>query len=194
MYDYKMSEKDWRESEWNPTNFEKVVIKYQGRIYNFIYNMLLEPHLAQDLTQDTFLGAYKSLCFRAENRYKGAEAENSDSSLIVGSTTISTWLYTIARNKAVDEMRRQKTLPLISLWYFDEMGKENERTTFTPIQGVGVGELENRLVMHDELERAIRKVGRDRLTAFLLFLYGFSYLEICRMTGCKLSKDRKSVV
>jgi RNA polymerase sigma-70 factor (ECF subfamily) len=191
MYDYKMNESSWVESEWNPANFEKVVFKYQDRIYHFIYGMMWETHLAQDLTQDTFLQAYKALCKKAETGSLSPEAENITAPLQGVSSTITTWLYTIARNNAIDEMRRQKVLKTSSLWYYDESGSEYEASNLAATQPSS--DLEYRFTMQVELETAIKKVGRDRMTAFLLYLNGFSYLEICGITGRTLSNVKSQI-
>jgi RNA polymerase sigma-70 factor (ECF subfamily) len=41
--------------------FEKLVEKYEGRIYRHLRKMVNDSHLAQDLLQETFLSAYKGL-------------------------------------------------------------------------------------------------------------------------------------
>lgn len=191
MYDYKMNESGWVESEWNPLNFEKVVLKYQPRSYRFINAMLWETHLTQDLTQDTFLLAYKALCKQAETNRLSAKTESIYVSLKNVPTTISAWLYAIARNTAISEMRRQKNFPITSFWYFDEAREEYEFTNSASHHSAS--DLEYHFTMHDELERAMINVGRERLTALLLHLNGFSYMEICRMTGRNLSNVKSQI-
>jgi RNA polymerase sigma factor (sigma-70 family) len=63
---------------------------YAEKVYNMIYNRLNDRYLADDITQDVFLTVYdKSITFR-------------------GDSQVSTWIYRIAFNKCLDELRRRK--------------------------------------------------------------------------------------
>ena len=70
--------------------FEKLVEKYQGRIYRHLRKMVRDQSEAQDLLQETFLSAYKGL--------KG----------FAGNSSFSTWLFKIASNAALMFLRRQR--------------------------------------------------------------------------------------
>lgn len=61
---------------------------YERPVYNFLLTLVRDPDVAMDCTQDTFLRAY-------ENLNKGRPVNAS-------------WLYTVARNRAMDEFRRKK--------------------------------------------------------------------------------------
>ncbi len=190
MYDYKIQARGWARSEWNPANFEAAVIKYQSRIYRFIYSILRQTHLAQDLTQDTFLLAYKALCKKAEASCTAIKDENIPDQG-EPAPPISAWLYTIARNVAISELRRQKLLQVSSFWYSDTAGNEFELINPAFVERESV--LEGQFAIHDELERALKDVGQDRVAALLLFMDGFSYLEICDLTGYNLSSVRSQI-
>jgi len=68
--------------------FEKILLKYQHRIYNLCRYMIGNTHDAEDAAQDVFLKAYQNL-----NKFK------PDSSL-------HTWLYRIAVNTCIDYKRK----------------------------------------------------------------------------------------
>lgn len=70
--------------------FGELVRRYQDRLFNLVYRLLGSVEDAQDVVQDTFLNAYKSL-----NTFKG-DAE------------FFTWLYRIAWNTAVSLKRKQR--------------------------------------------------------------------------------------
>jgi RNA polymerase sigma-70 factor (ECF subfamily) len=61
---------------------------HERPIYNFLLVLLRDSDVALDCTQDTFLRAY-------ENLRKGKPVNTS-------------WLYTVARNRAMDEFRRRR--------------------------------------------------------------------------------------
>lgn len=70
--------------------FNPLVQKYYPKIYNHILGNLKDPETAKDLTQETFLKA-----FRAIKTFRGDSAFYS-------------WLYRIAENVIKDNFRRQK--------------------------------------------------------------------------------------
>ncbi len=83
-------------SEGNQQAFEELVRKYRDLIYNLIYRMVGNREEAEDLVQETFVKAFRSLgTFNEEFAF-------------------STWLYKIASNHTIDLLRK-KRLQLLSL-------------------------------------------------------------------------------
>lgn len=70
--------------------FGELIRRYQDRLFNLVYRLLGSVEDAQDVVQETFLNAYKSL-----QSFKG-DAE------------FFTWLYRIAWNTAVSLKRKQR--------------------------------------------------------------------------------------
>ena len=70
--------------------FEILMRKYYPRILNFVYRFLGNRQLSEDLTQDVFLKVYKSA-----RRYRPR-------------SKFQTWLYTIAKNSCLNELRRNR--------------------------------------------------------------------------------------
>jgi RNA polymerase sigma-70 factor (ECF subfamily) len=68
--------------------FESLVRRYQRDVYRFALHLTSDPSLSEDVTQDTFVRAYRFL-----RRYRG-------------DSRFSTWLFSIARNCVHDEFRR----------------------------------------------------------------------------------------
>lgn len=69
-----------------------------------VYPIVKNPEDAKDISQETFLKAYKSL------------------STFKGESEFSTWLYKIAKNCALDFVRKQKIISLSS----DSSGEDGE--------------------------------------------------------------------
>ena len=185
-------------SEWNPATFERVITQYQPRIYRFIYSMVGETELAHDLTQDTFLSAYRHLLRRAESA--GLDPADEDNAAIhwqeiQTQNNMSAWLYTIARNAALSEMRRRKVVRFLPFFHKPAgSGLEEELDGLSDTAHLEPGgNLENRTALRDELEQAMNKVGREKLTALLLHMDGFSYKEICDITGDSLSSVKSQI-
>lgn len=73
----------------NEISFEQVISDNEDKILNLIYGMTGDYHLSQDLTQETFIKAFKSI--KSFN----------------GKSKISTWLYRIAVNLTIDHKRKK---------------------------------------------------------------------------------------
>jgi RNA polymerase sigma-70 factor, ECF subfamily len=68
--------------------FARLVRRYQGDVWRLSFQLVRDESLADDITQDAFVRAYRFLPrYRAESKF-------------------STWLFTITRNCALDELRR----------------------------------------------------------------------------------------
>lgn len=75
--------------------YAELMSRYERKILSFIYHMLKGAQLeimAEDLCAETFFKAYRSL-----QTFREVEA------------SFSTWLYTIARNTVLSELRKQKS-------------------------------------------------------------------------------------
>ena len=70
--------------------FGCLVDEYKDKIYSYVSRMLGDPYEAEDVTQEAFVRAYRSL-----PRFRGA-------------SSFHTWLYRIASNLAIDVVRRRK--------------------------------------------------------------------------------------
>lgn len=68
--------------------FGALVRLYQGDVWRMSFHLVRDETLADDITQDAFVRAYRFL-----SRYRG-------------DSKFSTWLFSIARNCALDELRR----------------------------------------------------------------------------------------
>lgn len=80
--------------EGNIESYAEIIRRYEKKIYAFVSHMLRQAHLehiAEDICQETFYKAYKSI-----ESFRDAEA------------TFSTWLYTIARNTVLSELRKSR--------------------------------------------------------------------------------------
>jgi RNA polymerase sigma-70 factor, ECF subfamily len=71
-------------------SFERLVHEYQDRIYGYLVQMSGNSHDAEDLTQETFIKAYKHL-------------RSFD-----GRARFSTWLFAIAKNSVLTMLRRKR--------------------------------------------------------------------------------------
>ena len=73
--------------EGESTAFDVLVVRYQDRLVNYINGIIHDYEQSVDLTQETFIRLFKN-AHKYEGKYK-----------------FSTWLYRIATNIAIDELR-----------------------------------------------------------------------------------------
>lgn len=74
----------------NIDNFNILINKYELSILRFVYNSVRDREAAEDITQEVFITVYNKL-YSYNKEYK-----------------FSNWLYQIAKNKAIDYMRKYK--------------------------------------------------------------------------------------
>jgi RNA polymerase sigma-70 factor (ECF subfamily) len=77
--------------------FEELVARYQGPLFGYLLSFVGEREAAQDLLQETFLRAYRSI------------GELADTGTLRG------WLYRIAHNQACSLLRRRRLLRWLPL-------------------------------------------------------------------------------
>lgn len=77
--------------------FELVLDRYQEKVLRLAFSMMRNEAQAQDAAQDAFVRIWKGL--------PGYNA----------SAALSTWIYTIARNTCLTELKKRSTRPAVSL-------------------------------------------------------------------------------
>ncbi len=136
-----------------------MVDAYSPLIYRLALRMLGDEHEAEDVLQETFLSAYRSLA-----RFEGR-------------SSLSTWLYRIATNQALMRLRKHNP-PMISVdeAHVDEEGYEVPRQ-FTdwcclPEEEFMTAEAQS------QLDEAVKGLSPALRAAFVLRdLHGFSTRE-----------------
>jgi RNA polymerase sigma-70 factor (ECF subfamily) len=72
--------------------FAQLFDEYSAPIYNYVLRMVADADRASDITQDTFIKAYRKL------------------DTVTDATSTRSWLYRIATNTAIDDMRRRRNV------------------------------------------------------------------------------------
>ena len=143
----------------DPRAFGELYKLYVEQIFRYLYSRLGNVHEAEDVTAQTFLAAFESFDrFRQDGHF-------------------ASWLFTIARNKAMDHFRQRKNTASID--EVDDIPVENE-----PLYGVIQSEqaaILTRLIQ--ELPEEERELLRCR------FLTEMSFPEI----ACFLHRNEEAV-
>lgn len=154
------------------TAYDELIRRYQERIYATIYHMTSNHEDANDLTQETFIKAYRAL-----KSFKG------DSSFY-------TWVYRIAVNKTINFLKQRKNRYHMSLNDLD-FSVENDPDLValisdkTPRRDLNLSELQ------DKLNAAMQKLSEaHRMVVILHDIQGLSHDEIAEMMNCNVGTVR----
>jgi len=156
--------------------FAELVEKYKQPVMNLVYRTLRDETEAEDLAQNVFLQVYKS-ARRYESRAR-----------------FSTWLFTIARNLCLNEIRRRSRHPADSIEESHAEHEDQPRQQFEDKSSVAPPEK----LLHGELaqkiEEALAELPENQRTAILLCRQEeLSYEEIARVLGCSLSATKSLI-
>ena len=140
--------------------FNVIVERYQGYVLNLSARILGNRTLAEDVTQEAFVSAY-----RAIGRFRGG--------------SLRAWLLRIAQNGSLDVLRSSRRRPADSL---------DEALLNSGFQVASGGEPpEQSALRHElgaEIQRAILSLPEDqRATLVLIDVQGLSYEEAAEATG-----------
>lgn len=164
-----------RVKQGNRDAFEALVDKYKQPVMNLAFRTLRDATEAEDLTQHVFLQVYKSA-----HRYEV-------------SAKFSTWIFTIARNLCLNEIRRRTRHPADSL---DATSLEDDqpiiqvedRKHFSAPDAVLHAELESKI------EEAIGSLPEKQRTALLMCREDeLSYEDMAKVLGCSLSATKSLI-
>lgn len=156
--------------------FTELVEKYKQPVMNLVYRTVHDATEAEDLAQNVFVQVFKSA-----SRYQST-------------AKFSTWLFTIARNLCLNEIRRRSRHPAESL---DAPHPEHEdqplrqfedKRTFSPPESLLHGELAGKI------QEALADLPENQRSAILLCRQEeLSYEEIAEVLGCSVSATKSLI-
>lgn len=138
--------------------FGILVRRYQRRLTAFLSQLVGDLELARELSQEAFVRAWSALA-RFDPKYR-----------------FSTWLFRIAHNLGIDQLRRRR-LKTVSLYRTDAEGTEVE-VVVPDTEKDPLGHLENH-ALASELRQVIDELRPEyRELVLLRHFAGLSYQEI----------------
>jgi RNA polymerase sigma-70 factor, ECF subfamily len=131
-----------RTADRRETEFARLFEEYSAPIYNYVLRMVADADRAADITQDTFIKAYRKL----------------DS--VTDATSTRSWLYRIATNTAIDDMRRRRNVTPMSV---DQPAFANR-----PDQGPGPEAQVMAATLDERVQRALLSLRPNHRQCLLL--------------------------
>ncbi len=161
--------------------FEALVVANQKQIYNLALRMVGNEHDASDISQESFLRAYKSLGdFRGDSKF-------------------SVWLYRLTSNVCIDFLRSRKRWESVPLSVSDD--EDEERELDIPDERFAPESELQKKELRAAIARALQALPEEhRRILTLRELGGLSYEELGRALSLepgtvksRLSRARKKL-
>lgn len=155
--------------------FEQIVLQYEKLVYNIAYKIFSNAEDAKDVSQDVFIKLYRNI-----SKYEGT-------------SSFKTWLYTIAYNTCIDEIRKRKKAKISSMDKMIEGDENNFERQFASNEPTP----EQQVLIKEEIsavERAINKLNEDhKMIIVLRDIRQLSYDEIVQITGLSLGTVKSRI-
>jgi RNA polymerase sigma-70 factor (ECF subfamily) len=153
-------------------SFNQLVTRWERPIFALAYRTLGREEDARDVTQETFLRA-----FRAIGGFKG-------------DAKFSSWLYRIALNLCRDWMRKDRRTPIVAV----PEGVELEHLAGERGPTETVEDLAVRTELSAVVEKAMKKLPAEQRQAIVLKEYhGLTFQEVADLMKCPLSTVKTRV-
>ncbi|MFB0524852.1 MAG: sigma-70 family RNA polymerase sigma factor [Phycisphaerae bacterium] len=144
-------------------SFRLLVQRYQRPVISMIKNIINDQHMCEDVAQDVFLTAYKKL-----------------DSFDPARSNFSTWLFTIAKNKSLNVLKKKRALSMSQL--------PEKTDSRNPSDELGEKEL------FDELDRILQTLPVRQKTAFVLAEFEkLPYAEIAQIEGVRIGTIKSRI-
>ena len=135
-----------------------LVRKYHHHLLNFIFRIMQDQFIVEDIGQEVFISVYRALPNFDEKR----------------GVPFSAWLFIVARNRCISELRKKKAANFVPI--FEDLPAS--------VQASAPDEILIQKEQREGLMRAIEKLEEPFQEALLKSLKGASIMEIAR--GCNV--------
>jgi len=144
-------------------SFRLLLARYEKPVVRMIKNITYDTESCEDIAQDVFLAAYKKL----------ASFDRARSSF-------STWLFTIARNKSLNALKKKRPLLMSEL--------PEKSNPHNPSDDMAEKEL------FDQLETGLQALPSKQRRAFILAEFEeLPYAEIAQIEGTRLGTIKSRI-
>lgn len=144
-------------------SFRGIIDRYQRPMFRMICNLVHDHHAAEDITQDVFMAVFNKLSTFDPMRCR-----------------FSTWMFTIARNKSINHLRKnRKTFSTDSLEFI---------TSADPSEQICKEEF------FQQMDRGLRQLPKNQKRAFVLAEFEkLPYEEIAQIECTSIGTIRSRI-
>ncbi len=159
--------------------FDEIFQRYQTMVYNLTYRILGDREEALDVSQEIFLAIYRKL-----DRFRGE-------------SSLKTWIYRIAVNRASNRCRWWNRLRRRGTVSLDEHLCADDRRTFSDALESAGHSPEKSVLMREkrqEIERALQRLPiQQRIAVVMRDIDGLSYEEISLLLHLSLGTVKSRI-
>jgi RNA polymerase sigma-70 factor (ECF subfamily) len=153
--------------EGDETSLEVLIRQYLKPIYSFAHRYVSNSQEAEDITQEVFVKVWRNLKKFDQNK------------------SFKTWIFSIAKNTAIDFLKKKKTIPFSE---FENEDGENMLTETFADSSPLPQELLEKAGMAQILNSAMEKLSpKYRMVLFLRYNDHFNFREIAEILGESLN-------
>ncbi len=135
--------------------FRRLFLRYQAGMVRYLERMLHKMELAEEVFQETMLEVWK-------------KAKNFD-----GLSSPATWVYSIARHKAMDRLRQEREEPV-----------DPEEFSHIPNEQPDVSQIVEQKDLAEKIQKVLNELSPLHREAIELTYYqGYSIEDIAKITG-----------
>lgn len=143
--------------------FDELVLRYNRRLYGLVYNMTSNHEDTNDLLQDVFAKAFRSI--------RGFR----------GNSSFYTWMHTIAVNMTINFLKKRGRRSAMSLDDVDS-GIENDPDFIAATSGGDPRRDANISELQKKLNEALQKLSEDHRAVVTMFdIQGMPHAEIAKI-------------
>jgi RNA polymerase sigma factor (sigma-70 family) len=147
--------------------FDELVVKHSPRLYGLVYHMTSNHEDTNDLLQDIFSKAYRSL-----KRFRGK-------------STFYTWIYSIAVNMTLNFLKKRNRKRAMSLDDVDS-NIENDKDFIEATSGTGTNPVREANIheLQERLNTAMMELSEDHRAVVTMYdIQGMPHAEISKILG-----------
>ena len=143
--------------------FDQLVVRYSPRLYGMIYHMTSNKEDANDLTQDVFAKAYRSL-----NRFRGR-------------SSFYTWIYAIGTNMTLNFLKKRNRRAAWSLDNLDS-GIQNDEAMVDLAHAANPRHQSDLNELQKKLNEAMQSLSNAHRAVVTMFdIQGIPHAEISKI-------------
>lgn len=154
----------------DPDALEKLYDRYEQMVYSFAYRIVKDSMAAEEVMQELFMRIWKNA-----EQYDSAKGK------------LSTWMFTVTRNIALDQLRKKNTRP-------PQQSADAEELQQLRDTGAMTEDMVEMLLAGEQVREALQELSRDQQQVMdLIYYQGLTQQEVAYHVAVPLGTVKSRV-
>lgn len=154
----------------DPDALEKLYDRYEQMVYSFAYRIVKDSMAAEEVMQELFMRIWKN-----PEQYDSAKGK------------LSTWMFTVTRNIAIDQLRKKNTRP-------PQQSADAEELQQLRDTGAMTEDMVEMLLAGEQVREALQELSRDQQQVMdLIYYQGLTQQEVAYHVAVPLGTVKSRV-